>query len=419
MIAVITDFGRDSFYVGQMRGVIKRLSPASEVVDISSSIPPFDITAGQFVLFTSFRFFPEGTVFLVVVDPGVGSRRKAVALHSGGYYFVGPDNGIMGFLRDVRGVQLEIPSGASSTFHGRDVFAPAAAKLDMGIPLEKLGKGLDGIIRYDFRDLDFLPDGRICGKIVYIDDFGNAISSIDRGFYMGGILELESGRTVERFARTFSDVGKGEAMFYVDSFGFLEVAVRERSAAEVLGLDRGTGVCIRPLEDTLERRAFYFAARAHGNQKRKFSYDFYIHHPRRVAHILREFTGDEEMVAAAYMHDVVEDTPVPVEEICKRFGFRICRLVEEMTDDKNLRRQMGRIPYIKRKILGISPDALLIKLADRLDNLGDTGEFPPDLRKRYIQETEAMVEAVKSRGDLSDIHLRLLERLICSISTKS
>ncbi len=418
MIAIITDFGRDSFYVGQMRGVIKKISPASEIVDVSSSVPPFDIAAGQFVLFTSFRHFPEGTVFLVVVDPGVGSDRRAVALYSDGYYFVGPDNGILGFLREVRAVELEIPRDASNTFHGRDVFAQAAARLDMGVPLWKLGNGLSEITRYDFRDLTFPDDGRICGRVVYIDDFGNVISSIDSGFYMGGTLELERGIRVETFARTFSDVERGEPLFYVDSLGFLEVAVREGSAEEVFGLARGMKVCIRPLEDTLERRAFYFAARSHGNQKRKFSYDFYIHHPRRVAALVRELTEDEELVAAAYLHDVVEDTPVTLEEVCEDFGPRICRVVGELTDDKSMRREVGRVEYIRQKVSRMSADALIVKLADRLDNLKDMERAPSRFKKRYREETEALIETVRARRDISNIHFRLLERLACSISTR-
>ncbi len=419
MIAIITDFGRDSLYVGQMKGAIKSISPVSEILDISNSVPPFDIAAGQFVLFTSFRHFPKGTVFLVVVDPGVGSERKAIAIHSGDYYFVGPDNGILGFLKDFRAVELEIPPHSSNTFHGRDVFAPAAARLDMGVPLWRLGKGASEIIRYDFRDLTFPADGRICGRVVYVDDFGNAISSIDGIFYMGGKVEAENGVVVDSFVRTFSDVERGQPLLYVDSFGLLEIAVREGSAEQILGLRRGMGVCIRPLEDTLERRAFYFAARSHGNQKRKFSYDFYVHHIRRVAATVKEFTDDEELVAAAYLHDVVEDTPVTTEEVCSLFGTRICTIVEELTDDKGMRREMGRLEYVRDRVSRMSPDALLIRLADRMDNLQDMADAPSSFRKRYVEETKALVEAVKSRRDLTGAHLRLLERLICSISTKS
>ena len=417
MIAIITDFGEDSFYVGQMKGVIRRIAPASHIVDITNSVPPFDITAGQFVLFTSFRYFPEGTVFLVVVDPGVGSQRKAIALYSEGYYFVGPDNGILGFLRGIKAVELDIPPHASNTFHGRDVFAPAAARLDRGTPLEKIGRGISEIIRYDFRDLQFPEDGRICGKIVYVDDFGNLISNIDHGFFMGGILEAE-GHAVETFARTFSDVERGQALFYVDSFGFLEIAVREGSAKEALGLDRGSKVCINPLLDTLERRAFYFAARAHGNQKRKFSYDFYIHHPRRVADMVREFTRDEEVLAAAYLHDVVEDTPVSLEDVERAFGERIARLIMELTDDKGERKEVGRVEYIKQKVRTMSPEALLIKLADRLDNVMDMEKAPSRFREKYRRETEALIEAAKERTDLTDAHRKLLERLTCFISTR-
>lgn len=419
MIAIITDFGRDSLYVGQMKGVIKQISHASEIVDISSSVPPFDIAAGQFVLFTSFRHFPKGTIFLVVVDPGVGSERKAIAVHSGDYYFVGPDNGILGFLRDFRAVQLEIPPYSSNTFHGRDVFAPAAAKLDMGVPLWRLGRGVSEILRYDFRDLSFPEDGRICGRVIYVDDFGNVISSIDGGFYMGGAVEGENGTVIDTLVRTFSDVERGQPLLYVDSFGFLEIAVREGNASRILGLDRGMEVCIRPVEDTMERRAFYFAVRSHRNQKRKFSYDFYVHHLRRVAGMVKGLTDDEELIAAAYLHDVVEDTPITVDEVCRAFGPRICRIVEELTDDKGMRKEMGRVEYVKQKVSRMSPDALLIKLADRIDNVKDMADAPESFRRKYIEETEAMVESVKSREDLSGIHRYLLEKLACSISTKS
>ncbi len=418
MIAIITDFGRDSFYTGQMRGVIKSLSPSSEVVDITNSIPPFDITAGQFVLFTSFRYFPQGTVFLVVVDPGVGSSRKAIALYSDGYYFVGPDNGIFGFLRDFDAVELPIPEGVSRTFHGRDVFAPAAARLDMGIPLYRLGKGTKDIVRFDFRDLEFVEDRMICGRVVMVDDFGNLITGIDSSFFMGGSLRIGDS-TVERFAGTFSDVERGEIFFYVDSFGFLEVAVREGSAGRTLGIGREADVCIIPDRSTLSRRAFYFAAFRHGNQKRKFSYDFYVIHLRRVADILREFTEDEEIISAAYLHDVVEDTPVRLEDVEGEFGRRIASLVHHLTDDKAYRKQVGRLNYVLNKVKNMPPDALLIKLADRLDNVLDLKKAPEKFRRKYFEETRRMIEAIESREDLTPAHRILLERLKCSISTNS
>ncbi len=187
IIALLTDFGTEDNFIGVMKGVILKINPEVTIVDITHQIGAHKVKKAAFLLYSSFSYFPKGTIFLVVVDPGVGSKRKALAVKTRNYYFIGPDNGVLfpSLEADGGGEVVEIMNKKyllnpiSSTFHGRDVFAPIAAYLSKGIKLEKLGRRI-----VDIKELD-LPQAKIrkntlIGEIIYIDSFGNLVTNIDR-----------------------------------------------------------------------------------------------------------------------------------------------------------------------------------------------------------------------------------------------
>ncbi len=235
------------------------------IVDLAHDVPSFSIVAGAYVLYASVRYFPRGTVFLVVVDPGVGTSREPLAVETmDGYYLVGPNNGVLwpvirrhGFRR---GVVLDNDAfwlkPTSYTFHGRDIFAPAAVMLALGVDIEALGSRLSVERLEKFELIRVVEDdGRVCLSAVFIDKFGNIALSATRE---EGILERicrggrtrvcsENGCLEARCVRTFGEVGEGEAALYYNSFGFVEVAVFKGSAAERLGVREGGEVCLEGL----------------------------------------------------------------------------------------------------------------------------------------------------------------------------
>ncbi|MCS7244538.1 MAG: SAM-dependent chlorinase/fluorinase [candidate division WOR-3 bacterium] len=219
IIALITDFG-ESFYVGQVKGVIKSINPNVEIIDITHNVPKFNIKAGQFILYSSYKYFLKGTIFLVVVDPGVGSSRKAIVVKSEGYYFIGPDNGLFGFLKNYSAYEISVSETASPTFHARDVFAPTCAKIALSENLENL-KPIEKILEFDFRKVEVYRD-YVVGEVIYIDDFGNLITNIefDEKFKM---VEI-NGIRVYKKVRTYANASKGDIVFLKGSYEFLEIS---------------------------------------------------------------------------------------------------------------------------------------------------------------------------------------------------
>jgi S-adenosylmethionine hydrolase len=224
-----------------MKGVLLSLATGAQLVDIAHDIAAQDIDAARLAVARYWRRFPAGTVHLVVVDPGVGTSRLALAVASGGQYLVGPDNGVLSpalFARDAEVIALDTPAQASSTFHGRDVFAPAAARLANGVTLTELGVPVDSAERRRTPEAIRDADGTIRGEIITIDRFGNATSNIvARGGGTVAVAGLEL-----RVVRTYSDGEAGEAVALAGSIGFLEIAVRNGNAAEMLRLERGQDV---------------------------------------------------------------------------------------------------------------------------------------------------------------------------------
>jgi S-adenosylmethionine hydrolase len=186
VITLTTDFGTCDWFVGTMKGVIASLAPGTTVVDLTHDLPPGDIRGGAFALAASHRFFPKGTVHVAVVDPDVGSNRKAIAVQTAKAVFVGPDNGVLSWalakekVTAIHALENEayFVQPVSRTFHGRDVFAPVAAHLSRGVPIRKLGPALKGFVRLDWPEPQARRGG-FEGEVVYIDRFGNAITNLE------------------------------------------------------------------------------------------------------------------------------------------------------------------------------------------------------------------------------------------------
>jgi S-adenosylmethionine hydrolase len=262
IITLTTDFGQADGYAGAMKGIILGICPEAVVVDISHEIRPQAVRQAAYVLSTVTPHFPPGagTVHLVVVDPGVGSDRRPIAVRSGRATYVAPDNGVLSLALAVdppqMAVQLHAAQPISATFHGRDLFAPAAARLACGADLAELGKpiSLTGLVTLPNLCPQRQPDGSWLGQIVHVDRFGNLISNIEYPIPNDPSPERSSRVAVwvgkERIAgviRTYSDVTRGELVAYVGSSGHLEMAVRDGSAAARLSVGLGDAVRVEGL----------------------------------------------------------------------------------------------------------------------------------------------------------------------------
>jgi S-adenosylmethionine hydrolase len=252
VVTLLSDFGTADGFAAAMKGVILDIAPDVRLVDASHDIAPGDVEAAAWALSQYWSRYPPATVHLAVVDPGVGSARRAIAVAADDRYVVAPDNGLV--TRVVRAAAawrcVEVSDPAymlpqpSSTFHGRDIFAPAAAHLACGLPLERLGPPVEKP-----RLLSIDPPARrgaaIDGRVVHVDRFGNLITDIP-GAWVDASWRFEAGgRDLGRLRRTYSDVGPGEAAVVIGSAGTVEIAAREASAAKQFGVARGDPVRAR------------------------------------------------------------------------------------------------------------------------------------------------------------------------------
>lgn len=263
-IALLTDFGYRDHYVGAMKGVIARIAPGAPIIDIAHGVPPQSIIAGALALRESWRFFPPRTVFVVVVDPGVGTERAPVAIETrAGARFVGPDNGVLSLAAEeaeaIRAVELRDPryrlSPVSATFHGRDIFAPAGAHLWRGVRLGALGPAVsDGLMRLELSESrEGLRELR--GEVLYADRFGNLISNITREalerfqarFPAMGLSVRISGQGRLQIRDTYGAVSAGVPLATFGSFELLEIAVRDGSAVDRFAAGPGAVVNVRPV----------------------------------------------------------------------------------------------------------------------------------------------------------------------------
>lgn len=296
LVTLTTDFGLTDGYVGTMKGVILSIAPDARLVDITHEVTPQDVRRAAFVLYSVYPFFPPHTVHLVVVDPGVGGPRRPIALRTPAGIFVGPDNGVFTYvlarepieeLVELSDPRFRLPK-ISHTFHGRDVFAPAAAHLAAGTPLTALGPAISNPVTFPLPHLEITP-GAITGEVLHADRFGNVITSIGRLTWDGGELVLEpafqdarckkqgtgsrrqkaggkrqevrgkeqmhfgasaavvivAGQEILGIRHTYAEVGPSELLALVGSHGHLEIAVREESAAHRLKLRGGEHVVLR------------------------------------------------------------------------------------------------------------------------------------------------------------------------------
>ncbi|RMF21052.1 MAG: hypothetical protein D6760_10270 [Deltaproteobacteria bacterium] len=252
MITLLTDFGSADGYAGAVKGVLVSICPGVQIVELTHDVPPGDTAAGAFALANAVATFPPGTIHLAVVDPGVGTERRAVAVEAGGAVFVGPDNGLLWLAARAPRRVYELDrsewfrSTVSPTFHGRDVFAPVAAHLASGVPIERLGTPAGDLSPLALPGVE-RSAGSVTGTVVHVDRFGNLITNIAQADLPADPSEVRveiAGRAIEGLAVSYGHVAAGEALALVGSAGTLEIAVNSGSAAATFGVARGARVVV-------------------------------------------------------------------------------------------------------------------------------------------------------------------------------
>ena len=265
-IVILTDFGISDPFIGVMKGVINQIAPLTPIIDLTHEIPPGDIRRGAITLWQSVDYFAPDSIFLVVIDPGVGTSRRPIILKNGGYTYIAPDNGILSFVAGEKPIawelsnpQLALPN-PGRTFHGRDIFAPAAAHASLGVEPSQFGDTLSNLQKLDFPRLESSHPGKITGQILFADRFGNILTSLGKftslgsglvafNSWVGGgdsviakpetiKLELQNGKSLSR-VKTFAEIPAGECAVLIGSSGLLEIAANRQSAANLLNLEPG------------------------------------------------------------------------------------------------------------------------------------------------------------------------------------
>ncbi len=270
-ITLTTDFGTNDVYVGVMKGVILGINPNAKIIDITHVIPPQDIHEAAFAISSAYRYFPAGTIHVIVVDPGVGSNREAIVCQTAHAFFVCPNNGVLSYvLQEIEGdmdaVILDTPAyhlpHVSNTFHGRDIFAPVAAHVSLGVMLEELGTRTQEIVRFPIPTVQ-RSENRLIGQIIKIDKFGNVITNISEEMLaaflfpslpdalaqqagQGNQFEIRVGNTcLKKLNSSYAESDAGVPLAIIGSFGLLEIAINLGSAETGLGLKRGDAVVIQ------------------------------------------------------------------------------------------------------------------------------------------------------------------------------
>ena len=246
VLTLTTDFGTRDHYVGAMKGAVISVAPQVRVFDISHEIPSFDVAEGAFAIAQSFPHYPDGTVHVVVVDPGVGSARRPVAVAAGGHWFVAPDNGVLSLVLEAAGRfearEIDLRHGLprmSTTFHGRDLFAPVGARLAIGLPFDEIGPEATALVRMDPAAAS---DG--CGRVLHVDRFGNLVTSFRASDLPEGASLALGDRTVRVRARAYASMPAGRLFLIVGSSGYVEVSMNRGSAADALGVRAGEDVTL-------------------------------------------------------------------------------------------------------------------------------------------------------------------------------
>jgi S-adenosylmethionine hydrolase len=267
-VTLITDFGLQDGHVGAMKGAIRSIAPDAELVDISHEIRAQDIRHAGFVLKTAYPYWPADTIHVIVVDPGVGTGRRAVAVQTGAGSFVAPDNGVLSFVLAQEEVQTAVAltnaaywrHPVSASFHGRDIFGPAAAHLANGVPILELGESvnLSSLIAWSLPGPHKHLDGHMTAHVLHVDRFGNCTTDLPGEWLhaaAGWRIEVpgapgipDGGSTIDGIAYTFGDVPERSLLALVDSTGYLAIAVRNGNAAQALKLKNGAPIEIWPID---------------------------------------------------------------------------------------------------------------------------------------------------------------------------
>lgn len=248
IITLLSDFGTRDSYVGEVKGVLLSLAPGVELVDVTHEIAPGDVAAGAYLLGRVWRRFPAGTVHFAVVDPGVGTGRAALAFRVEDHGFVGPDNGLFGrvlYGRQAEVALLSVPEGAAPTFHGRDLFAPAAAALARGVPPAELGTPYIGMPRRVSAALPRHEGSTVVGEVIYVDRFGNLVTNLTPDLVPASAVLETDAVEIGPLRATFAAVEPGSLLAYLGSGGEIEIGLRDGSAAQLLGLGVGASVRAR------------------------------------------------------------------------------------------------------------------------------------------------------------------------------
>lgn len=255
IITMTTDFGCQDYYVSAMKAVILRICPEARFVDISHDLPPQDIMAGAWVLKNTAFLYPPGTIHLAVIDPGVGSSRRPVLVRVGDQFFVGPDNGLFSLVVESEEHQVvELTNQnywrdtVSSTFHGRDIFAPVAAHLCKGVSMEDMGRECRELTTYRWAQ-PISDDEGVQGWVMHIDRYGNLVSNIPgsliKAYDSDAGFKIYVGNTIlKSISASFSDVPDGEPVALIGSSGMLEIAINKGDAGQMLGIEKGAPISL-------------------------------------------------------------------------------------------------------------------------------------------------------------------------------
>lgn len=242
IIALVTDFGTRDYFVGAMKGTILSINKNAQIVDITHEIPPQDIQSASFTLRACYRNFPKKTIFTAVIDPGVGSDRRAILVETADYYFIAPDNGLLSFIfvKDKTFRVFELANEkyfnhpVSNTFHGRDIFTPAAAHLSNGVKPNEFGDELKDFVMFDENKPRKISDDKIEAEIIHIDHFGNLISNLKKEDLPNNFTITINRKKISKLRKFFAESNKSELFMIFGSAGFLEIVALQDSAAKLL-----------------------------------------------------------------------------------------------------------------------------------------------------------------------------------------
>ena len=254
MITLTSDFGLKDPYVAEMKGVILSINPNATLIDATHEIEKFNVRMGAFVLASVAPYFPEGTVHLAVIDHSVGTKRRAILIQTKRGYFVGPDNGVLVLAAQNQGIELMVElansqfmlPNVSSTFHGRDVFAPAAAYLDKGVGISEFGPKIQDVVKPEFSSVK-QSNGSLMGEVLYIDDFGNIITNINQTLIPTAekaIVQLPATHIEIKVAKTYAQAKPEDPIALIGSHGFMEIALNQASAAEKFHVKTGDKIAV-------------------------------------------------------------------------------------------------------------------------------------------------------------------------------